>query len=238
MKSDLNGKVSLVTGAARGIGKAIADRFAANGSIVYYSDRDVDDVRAAAGSQRWMRLDVTDPAEITAACERIKKEAGRLDVLVNNAGVNTLAHRVPIDQFPRSEWDRILAVDLTGIYEMSRAFAADHARAEERPHHQHRQYRRTGAIAAAVRVRGRQGGRGEPHQGDGARTRAAGHPRQRHRPRLDADRRHAQALLRRRRHCSANRCRRCSTTCRSAGPAKSMKSRSRRSSWPIRRTPT
>jgi NAD(P)-dependent dehydrogenase (short-subunit alcohol dehydrogenase family) len=124
MKCDLNGKVSLVTGAARGIGKAIADRFAANGSTVYYTDRDADDVRDAAAGGRWMRLDVTDPAEIEAACERIKKEAGRLDILVNNAGVNTMAHRVPIDQFPRSEWDRLLSVDLTGVYEVSRTFSA------------------------------------------------------------------------------------------------------------------
>ena len=43
---------------------------------------------------------------------------------MNNAGVNTLAHRVTIDQFPREEWDRILAVDLTGLYEMSQAAAA------------------------------------------------------------------------------------------------------------------
>ena len=42
---------------------------------------------------------------------------------MNNAGVNTLAHRVTIDQFPREEWDRILAVDLTGVYEMSKAAA-------------------------------------------------------------------------------------------------------------------
>jgi NAD(P)-dependent dehydrogenase (short-subunit alcohol dehydrogenase family) len=47
---------------------------------------------------------------------------GRLDILVNNAGINTLTHRVTVDRFPREEWDRILAVDLTGVYEVSRAF--------------------------------------------------------------------------------------------------------------------
>src|SRR5205807_4344984 len=44
-------------------------------------------------------------------------------IVVNNAGVNTLAHRVTIDQFPESEWDRILAVDLTGVYRVSKAAA-------------------------------------------------------------------------------------------------------------------
>jgi 3-oxoacyl-[acyl-carrier protein] reductase len=124
MKCDLAGRVSLVTGAARGIGKAIADRLAANGSTVYYTDRDADELQRAAAGGRWLRLDVTDPAEIAAAVRHVESEAGRIDVLVNNAGVNTLAHRVPIDQFPRDEWDRLLAVDLTGVYEVSKAFAA------------------------------------------------------------------------------------------------------------------
>src|SRR3954452_5671477 len=119
MKSDLSGKVSLVTGAARGIGKAIADRLAANGSTVYYSDRD--EVEVGAGGRR-LCLDVTNGDDIAAALRQVEAETGRLDVLVNNAGINTLTHRVTIDQFPRAEWDRILAVDLTGVYEVSRAF--------------------------------------------------------------------------------------------------------------------
>jgi NAD(P)-dependent dehydrogenase (short-subunit alcohol dehydrogenase family) len=126
MKCDLDGKVSLVTGSARGIGQAIADRFAANGSIVYYSDLKLEDVKAAASrtpNGRAVRLDVTQRIDIDSALEQIIGECGRLDILVNNAGVNTLVHRVTIDQFPRDEWDRIVAVDLTGLYEMSQAAA-------------------------------------------------------------------------------------------------------------------
>lgn len=124
MKSDLSGAVCLVTGSARGIGQAIADRFAANGGTVYYSDLKLEEAEAAAfGRGRAVRLDVTCRADIDSAIERITGEAGRLDILVNNAGVNTMAHRVTIDQFPRSEWDRIVAVDLTGVYEMSQAAA-------------------------------------------------------------------------------------------------------------------
>jgi 3-oxoacyl-[acyl-carrier protein] reductase len=127
MKCDLSGKVSLVTGAARGIGQAIANRLAANGSIVYYTDLDASDARSAAAhtsSGRGLRLDVTKPSEISSGIQKIVSECGRLDILVNNAGVNTLAHRVTIDQVPREEWDRILAVDLTGVYEMSKAAGA------------------------------------------------------------------------------------------------------------------
>jgi NAD(P)-dependent dehydrogenase (short-subunit alcohol dehydrogenase family) len=127
MTSDLRGKVALVTGAARGIGQAIADRFAMNGAVVYYTDLALEEAQAAAQKSplgRALKLDVTSPTDIASAMERLVAECGRLDVLVNNAGVNTMAHRVTIDAFPREEWDRILAVDLTGVYEMSRAAAA------------------------------------------------------------------------------------------------------------------
>jgi NAD(P)-dependent dehydrogenase (short-subunit alcohol dehydrogenase family) len=126
MKCDLTDKVSLVTGAARGIGQAIADRFAANGSVVFYTDVDEAGAREAssrAQGGRSAKLDVTRAEEIEAVVGRIVAECGRLDVVVNNAGVNTLAHRVTIDEFPRAEWDRILSVDLTGLYEVSRAAA-------------------------------------------------------------------------------------------------------------------
>jgi NAD(P)-dependent dehydrogenase (short-subunit alcohol dehydrogenase family) len=117
------GKVSLVTGAARGIGQSIADRLAANGSRVIYTDLDLAATQAAASrlaDARGLRMDVTRSDEINAVIGSVVAEFGRLDILVNNAGVNTLSHRVPIDQFPREEWDRLLSVDLTGVYEVSR----------------------------------------------------------------------------------------------------------------------
>jgi NAD(P)-dependent dehydrogenase (short-subunit alcohol dehydrogenase family) len=124
MQVDLSGKVSLVTGAARGIGQAIADQLAANGSRVVYTDRD-DAGPAAARSPGAvaMQMDVTDRGQIDAAIARTMEMFGRLDILVNNAGINTWKYRVTIDEFPRDEWDRILAVDLTGLYEVSQAAA-------------------------------------------------------------------------------------------------------------------
>jgi len=124
MRADLSGKVSLVTGAARGIGEAIADRLAANGSQVIYTD--VADAAPAAGkSPRGvaMTLDVTDSAQVREVIRRVASDFGHLDILVNNAGINTMKARVTIDQYPREEWDPILAVDLTGLYEMSREAA-------------------------------------------------------------------------------------------------------------------
>lgn len=142
MKVNLQQRVALVTGAARGIGRAIADSLAANDAIVYYADIQFEGAASTSGSSsvnrtlpmgvpsvlfpassesRTLLMDVTDAAQITEAMHQIEQECGRLDILVNNAGVNTLAHRVNIDAFPRAEWDRILSVDLTGVYEVSKA---------------------------------------------------------------------------------------------------------------------
>jgi NAD(P)-dependent dehydrogenase (short-subunit alcohol dehydrogenase family) len=124
MKVDLSHRVALVTGAARGIGQAIADALAANGAQVVYTDIDLPGAQQAAAraaGSRALALDVSDGGQIDAVLAEVVRDLGRLDVLVNNAGVNTLAHRVPIDQFPVEEWGRIVKVDLDGVFLMSRA---------------------------------------------------------------------------------------------------------------------
>jgi NAD(P)-dependent dehydrogenase (short-subunit alcohol dehydrogenase family) len=126
MKVNLTEKTALVTGAARGLGQAMAAALAANGAQVVFADIDFDGARraAAASPGGWaLRFDVASEAEVERGVEEIIQRYGRLDILVNNAGVNTLAHRVNIDQFPTAEWDRILKVDLTGLFLVSRTVA-------------------------------------------------------------------------------------------------------------------
>ena len=122
MKSDLSEQVALVTGSSRGIGLAIADRFAANGATVIYSDIDTKQLQQTTAERDGAigyELDVTNRQQVQKTVHDIVERFGHLDLLVNNAGVNTLKHRVTVDEFPHDEWDRIVAVDLNGVYNMS-----------------------------------------------------------------------------------------------------------------------
>jgi NAD(P)-dependent dehydrogenase (short-subunit alcohol dehydrogenase family) len=125
MKVDLNNKIALVTGGARGIGRAIASRLADNGAIVYVADIDIpDDPSLKSSALHPIRMDVTDENAVNEAFRTILVDHQRIDVVVNNAGINTLKHRTTIDQFPREEWDRLLNVDLTGLFIVSKAASA------------------------------------------------------------------------------------------------------------------
>jgi len=126
MKADLQDKVALVTGAARGIGHATAKLLAENGARVIIADVDEAAATTAAAGMRnatALRMDVSSVDEVEAGVRKVRAEFGRIDILVNNAGINTTSHRVTIDQFPIAEWDRIMAVDLRGVFLVSRAVA-------------------------------------------------------------------------------------------------------------------
>ena len=97
MKVNLTNRVALVTGAARGIGKSIADTFAENGARVIYADVDLEPASEAA--ERWPActakvMDVTSAEQIDHVMSETLQEFGSLDILVNNAGVNTRSEDV------------------------------------------------------------------------------------------------------------------------------------------------
>ncbi len=124
MRCNLSGQIAMVTGAAGAIGSAIARRLSDCGAVVVIADIDFEGAeRVAAGLDGAVAcaVNIRDPRSVDMAIADVTGRYGRLDVLVNNAGVNTLAHRVTIDEFPPDEWDRITGIDLDGLYVMSRA---------------------------------------------------------------------------------------------------------------------
>ncbi len=113
----LDGKVALVTGGARGIGAAIARAMVAEGAKVVIGDlldREGEAIAAEIGaSAKYVHLDVTKPDDWETAVATAVKVYGKLNVLVNNAGI---AGYAPIDQYRRADWDKIIAINLTGVF--------------------------------------------------------------------------------------------------------------------------
>ena len=117
----LDGCVALVTGASSGIGDAAARRLAADGAQVALVARRRDRLEALAGELDGalvIEADVTDREQAEAAVERTAAELGRLDVLVNNAGVMLLG---PVQDAPVEEWERMLQVNVHGLLYCARA---------------------------------------------------------------------------------------------------------------------
>ncbi|MCI0484101.1 MAG: SDR family NAD(P)-dependent oxidoreductase [candidate division NC10 bacterium] len=117
----LEGKVALVTGASRGIGRAVAAAYAAEGAHVVVAGRDWDPLEAAAVEIRKcgkrvlaVVVDVADRAKTKVLGDVIKEQFGRLDILVNNASM--LGPRVPILEYPEEDWERVIAVNLHGPF--------------------------------------------------------------------------------------------------------------------------
>jgi NAD(P)-dependent dehydrogenase (short-subunit alcohol dehydrogenase family) len=111
----LDGRVALITGAARGIGLAFAGAYAREGAAVVIGDIDVDAAGLAAAAIgpgcRTVRIDVSDQSSIDAAIDEVVREAGALDILVNNAALFDLA---PIVEISRASYDRLFSVNVAG----------------------------------------------------------------------------------------------------------------------------
>jgi 3-oxoacyl-[acyl-carrier protein] reductase len=125
IKVDLNGKTAIVTGASRGIGKAIALALAANGAKVACVARSADklketadEIAAAGGTAEVHTCDVTDSEAVTKLIEGLAEKWGQLDIVVNNAGItaDTLIPRMTDEQ-----WDSVIATNLRSVFLFTRA---------------------------------------------------------------------------------------------------------------------
>jgi 3-oxoacyl-[acyl-carrier protein] reductase len=121
----LAGRTAVVTGGARGIGLAIAGRLMKSGAEVGLWDVDTAALQAAAkelaplGKAHQMAVDVTDPAAVAAAAQAAAAQMGRIDILINNAGISGI--NKPTWEYPVEEWRRVLDINLSGPFLCSRA---------------------------------------------------------------------------------------------------------------------
>jgi NAD(P)-dependent dehydrogenase (short-subunit alcohol dehydrogenase family) len=145
----LNDKVALITGAASGMGKAMALGYAREGAHVVIADLNMDGAKAVAaeihsegGLASAKALNVADPAQSKAVVDEIVGEHGRLDILVNNAGIGLIK---PVWETTPEEWDRIMNVNVKGLFFLTQA-ACEPMRAQ-----------RSGKIISMASIAGRRG---------------------------------------------------------------------------------
>jgi 3-oxoacyl-[acyl-carrier protein] reductase len=124
----LKDRVVIITGAGQGIGRTFAKAFATAGARVVIAE--LNEQKAAAVSEEIMKAggeafavttDVADDASIKEMVEVVEDEYGRIDVLINNAGIFSTLEMRPFDQIPLDEWEKVLRVNLTGPFLCARA---------------------------------------------------------------------------------------------------------------------
>jgi 3-hydroxybutyrate dehydrogenase len=123
--ASLDGKVALITGAASGIGKAIAELYAKNGAAVAIADINQQaadaaaaEIKAAGGKAIGIEMDVTSEDAVNAGTDKAVAAFGSLDILISNAGVQIIN---PIDQFAYADWKKMLAIHLDGGFLTTKA---------------------------------------------------------------------------------------------------------------------
>jgi NAD(P)-dependent dehydrogenase (short-subunit alcohol dehydrogenase family) len=122
----LNGKIALITGGSRGLGKAMALALAKEGAHLALVARDetklkiaADEIKQAGGSAEYFLADVTQPDQVKAAEQAIIARFGQINILINNAGINI---RKPLTEYTLEEWHQVMNANLTSVYLMCHAF--------------------------------------------------------------------------------------------------------------------
>ena len=124
---DLTGSRALITGSSRGIGFALAKGLAEAGAAIVLNGRDREKLESAAGelSKKGFTIatavfDVTERDAVKSSIGKIESEIGVIDILVNNAGIQ---HRAPLEDFPADAWERLININLSGVFHVSQAVA-------------------------------------------------------------------------------------------------------------------
>lgn len=127
---DVAGRVVIITGGGQGIGREYARQFAAAGAVSIIADinaRNAESVAAeivqSGGRAYAFHVDVSDASSVQALVDEVVKTCGRVDVLINNAGIFATIKMRPFEEIPLEEWDQVLRVNITGCYLMARAVA-------------------------------------------------------------------------------------------------------------------
>lgn len=128
MQVNLQNQVALITGGAQGIGRAIVEQFLANGAAVAIVDiqekvaqQTVIDLGGPSEKLLAFGGDVSDAHGMKRLADDVAARFGKITILINNAGINTVKDRRPVHEYAMEDWQRILQVDLTGVFATSQA---------------------------------------------------------------------------------------------------------------------